>query len=453
MSVEDQAVAGGRRARPADLIGSPGLPGARPKGLERWENLELPVYRALPFVTLAIATVVLFVDPPAAWPYLPGTLVIAFVAATWVFILHTRRPPLVEQAPLGVVYFVGLIVFAGVLVAIAPWYGIFAWVGYVQAATVLPGRWRYVGVVATAVVMSISNNGGLHEPTPSAITGYAVMFVVNCMLAGTMLFFADVGLVQHERRKRMVAELAEANDKLRTALAENAGLHAQLLTQAREAGVLDERQRMAREIHDTIAQGLTGVITQLEAARQAHHDPVEWSRHLDTAIRLARESLSEARRSVHAVRPEALDVARLPEALAEVGRRWAEVNGIAAQVTTTGTVRALHPEVEVTVLRVAQEALTNVAKHAQATRVGVTLSYMEDVVTLDVRDNGVGFIPGLPDGPTASATGDGHQQGGFGLVAMRQRVHRLAGRLEVESEPGQGTAISATVPAIVGGPA
>ena len=140
---------------------------------------------------------------------------------------------------------------------------------------------------------------------------------------------------------------------------------------------------------------------------------------------------------MRAVRPEALENTKLPEALAEIAARWSTVNGVAATVTTTGTAQALHPEVEVTLLRVAQEALANVAKHAGASRAWITLSYMDDVVTLDVRDDGAGFrVPASPGG-------------GFGLTTMRQRVQRLAGHLEIESEPGGGTAISARVPAIL----
>jgi signal transduction histidine kinase len=113
--------------------------------------------------------------------------------------------------------------------------------------------------------------------------------------------------------------------------------------------------------------------------------------------------------------------------------------------------RALHPEVEVTLLRVAQEALANVAKHAGASRAGVTLSYIEDVVSLDVRDDGTGFVP--PAGSAAPAAPNGSlSAGGFGLIAMRQRVSRLAGQLEIESEPGAGTAVSASLPAIPLGP-
>jgi CheY-like chemotaxis protein len=175
------------------------------------------------------------------------------------------------------------------------------------------------------------------------------------------------------------------------------------------------------------------------AAQGAGDRPADWRRHLDNAAQLARESLSEARRSVQAVGPEPLTAARLPEALAEVADRWSGLHGVAAEVATTGTPRPMHPEVEVALLRTAQEALANVAKHAGASRVVLMLSYMEDLVTLDIRDDGVGFDP--------AAVGDRPQRdGGFGLTVMRQRVHRLAGTLEIESEPGAGTAIWAGIP-------
>ena len=197
----------------------------------------------------------------------------------------------------------------------------------------------------------------------------------------------------------------------------------------------------AREIHDTLAQGLTGIITQLEAAQQTASEP-ERERRIDNAKRLARDSLAEARRSVQALRPQALEDSKLPDALADAVTRWTATSGVLAEVRTTGDPQALHPEVEVTLLRVAQEALANVAKHAGAAHAWVTLSYMEDVVTLDVRDDGSGF-------DRAEPSPDG---GGFGLIAMRQRVNRLAGQLEIESEPGVGTAVSASLPAIPLGP-
>jgi signal transduction histidine kinase len=204
-----------------------------------------------------------------------------------------------------------------------------------------------------------------------------------------------------------------------------------LFARSAEIGALEERNRLAREIHDTLAQGLTGIVTQLEAARSGR----DATRRIEAAIALARQSLSEARRSVHALRPEPLVGARLPDAVAQVARDWSELHGVPAQVTTTGDAQPMHPDVEVVLLRAAQEALANVGRHAGASRVGLTLSYMGDVVTLDVRDDGVGFTPNGVNG-------------GYGLAAMRERLAGLSGTLAIESEPSGGTAISATVPAL-----
>jgi signal transduction histidine kinase len=198
---------------------------------------------------------------------------------------------------------------------------------------------------------------------------------------------------------------------------------------------------MAREIHDTLAQGLTGIITQLAAASQVREDSAEREHHLAAAADLARESLREARRSVAAVTPEALRDSKLPDALRHVAARWSELHNLPAQFTSNGLARPLRPEIEVALLRTAQEALANVAKHARASRVGVTLSYMGDVVTLDIRDDGTGFAPERSDGVAG-------ERGGFGLTAMRQRALALGGRLEIESEAGGGTAICASIPEI-----
>jgi signal transduction histidine kinase len=214
------------------------------------------------------------------------------------------------------------------------------------------------------------------------------------------------------------------------------------LAQAREAGIFDERQRMAGEIHDTIAQGLAGIITQLQAADRAT-DEAGRSRHLAHVHTLAKESLAEARRSVQALRPEPLTGSRLPDALDELGRKWSATSGVPIRIETTGDAYPLLPDLEVTLYRVAQESLANAGKHADASMVGLTLSYSDDVVMLDVRDNGVGFAPDSLSQKEKDIDGTG-----FGLEAMRQRLQRVDGMLVIESAPGDGTAVNAQVPAI-----
>jgi signal transduction histidine kinase len=410
--------------------------------LDSWERRLDATIRFVPYVALAVSVMLCWVVAPF-WPApsLPGTFVLSGVAALWMLWMVTLHPGWVERQTLMTVYFVVLYVLIAVLVLRSPLFGFFAFSGYLHAGYALRGGWRFVGVAGTAVLSSLSQAGGVS--TLRSVAGVEIFLVVvlfNVSLACAMTFLGTVTTEQSQRRKQIIEELAEANQKLEAALAENAGLHVQLLTQAREAGVLDERQRMAGEIHDTLAQGLTGVITQLEAADQARQRQVDWRRHVHTAAQLARDSLAEARRSVHALRPQPLDDAQLPEALGEVVNRWSTVHGIAAELVTTGTPQPLLPEIEVALLRTAQEALANVANHANASRVGLTLSYMEDLVTLDVRDDGTGFDPSDSRPET--------RDGGFGLKAMRERVRRIAGTLEVESEPGSGTAVSASVPAI-----
>lgn len=415
----------------------------------RWEHGESAVLRLAPYATLlfsaALTVLATELSPPGYWAPLAPTLALTAGTVLWVLYMSTLHPDWAGHR-LGTVYYVGLLILAAALVSRAPWYGFFAWIGYIQTQSYLRGRWRYVGIGATALVAAYAQVGSRPPDSLLALAGYLAVASFNALLAGAFSVISWRVEQQNQIRKQMVVELAEANSRLATTMQENVGLHAQLVTQAREAGVLDERQRMAGEIHDTLAQGLIGIVAQLEAAEQARDCPAEWQRHLDAAARLARESLTEARRSVQALRPEPLEAARLPEALTEVAGRWSALHGPAAEVVTTGTARPLHPEVEVALLRTAQEALSNVAKHAAASRVGLTLSYMDDQVTLDVRDDGAGFTPGQATRPAPAGRAGDTLAGGFGLTAMRQRLQRLAGRLEIESEPGAGTAISASIP-------
>ncbi|WP_027944532.1 sensor histidine kinase [Amycolatopsis taiwanensis] len=412
----------------------------------RWERRETVVGKVLPYPLLGAGT--LFTLLQALWgepvPYWP-VLGLAVTAMIWLLWFHTLHPEWHDNVPLMGLYYAGLLVLAFGLVALSPWYGFFTFVGYVQAFQYLKGRWRYVGVAATATVASVSYLGGLSSIKASNLWwGWVILAVIVTLLASSFTYFGEMAERRNEKQKKALAELHEANVKLEAALEENAGLHSQLLVQAREAGVLDERQRMAREIHDTLAQGLAGILTQLQAAEQTLDEPSTLRRHLTNATDLARESLTEARRTVHAVEPVVLAQARLPDAINDVAKRWSEVNHIDAVLTTTGDARPMHADIEVALLRTAQEALTNVAKHANASRVGLTLSYMGDIVSLDVRDDGVGFEPNVK-------RTNGSTNGGFGLAGMRQRVQRLAGRLDIESEPGGGTAVSASVPAIPAG--
>jgi signal transduction histidine kinase len=219
-------------------------------------------------------------------------------------------------------------------------------------------------------------------------------------------------------------------------------LEADLASAERMTGRLQERQRLAREIHDTLAQAFASILLHFERAEQA--DSLAGSPakpHLDLARSVAQEGLEDARRMLGALRPEVLEQKALAEALERVCQDWSRRSGIAAGLTVTGSPYPLHPDIEVAVLRGTQEALTNAGRHAEARTASVTLSYMEDVVVLDVQDDGMGFVP---------AAVAGH---GFGLTGMRERASRLGGNLSIESAPGEGTTVSLTLPAMVTGTA
>ncbi|MER6172314.1 sensor histidine kinase [Streptosporangium sp. NPDC001681] len=342
-----------------------------------------------------------------------------------------------EYDMVGRVYYVARLTLGSVLTWLNPFFAIYVVIGYFDADRLLPRRQMYAGLLATAVTMAGSQSGGMPPADGTQWVAFGVLFALNASLT---LVFGSIRVkeAEHARaRAATIAELESANTRLEQAMRENAGLQAQLLVQAREAGVNDERRRLAAEIHDTIAQGLAGIVTQLQAAADSA-DPAVAGDHVERAAALARHSLGEARRSVQNLGPGALEHDTLPEALKNIVETWSVSTGVRAEFTVTGTVEALHGEIEATVLRIAQETLANAGRHARATRVGVTLSYMEDEVSLDVRDNGCGFDPHtLPRRETTR---------GFGLGGMRARAERIAGTVEIESEPGYGTAVSARVP-------
>jgi signal transduction histidine kinase len=415
--------------------------------LVRWQQRasRLPVTASMPYALVVVLAAVTLSTRTTDRAAVPVVLSLCALAAGWMLFMWRLHPTWRNRVPHVVVFVVGLQVITAALVlweAFAlgsGWFGFLAAVcfGYTRALPRL--RWQLAGAAGVAFIAASSQTAGLNSSEIFHVAVAIVLLAVDLLLMGSLMWLLWDHDQQAAGNQRALAELGAANRRLEATIAENEGLHQQLLVQAREAGILDERQRMAREIHDTLAQGLTGIVTQLQAAEQAASrapgEPTGWRRHVAAAKRLARESLTEARRSVDALRPEPLEGCRLSEALTGVAERWSALNGVPAQVTTTGSVRPIAAEAEFALLRAAQEALANVARHAHASRVGLTISYMENEVALDVRDDGVGFDPAALDR-------------GFGLVAMRQRIAGLSGTLQVESEPGGGTAVSACVPTV-----
>jgi signal transduction histidine kinase/ligand-binding sensor domain-containing protein len=202
--------------------------------------------------------------------------------------------------------------------------------------------------------------------------------------------------------------------------------------------VLEERGRLAREIHDTLAQGFVGISSQLDAVALTLNGHVDLARkHLELARKMVRHSLTEARRSVMDLRASALEGHDLPAALSEAAHQWTAGSAVQIRVDVEGESRTLPEETEQHLLRIAQEAVTNAVKHARASQVRIHLAMAGRKLSLSVADNGRGF-----EQDEAFSEVGGH----FGLLGMRERAERLGGELQLHSEPGQGTEVEVTVP-------
>ncbi|MGC3956550.1 MAG: sensor histidine kinase, partial [Verrucomicrobiota bacterium] len=209
--------------------------------------------------------------------------------------------------------------------------------------------------------------------------------------------------------------------------------HRREMAEAEFAAILTERNRVAREIHDTLAQGLAATSVQLRLARKkAGGDSEALQTHLDAAQQLVRDSLQEARNSIWNTRSQVLETGDLPTALNGILKQMADGSELKTALEITGRPRRFAPVLENNLLRVGQEAITNAVRHARAKNIKVTLEFGERQFRLTVRDDGKGFDPAEPP----------QSPGGFGLLGMRERAKELKGDWQVRSKPDQGTEIT-----------
>jgi signal transduction histidine kinase len=256
---------------------------------------------------------------------------------------------------------------------------------------------------------------GLVRPEDISSTGVwaALEFAMAVLF---VLLFSE--LVVRERLAR--AELAEAHRRL-----------GEYAIQVEDLAIVQERNRLAREIHDSLGHHLTAIHIHLQAARAVmDSQPAAAVAALERAQSLTQEGLSEVRRSVAALRASPLEDRPLPEALAALAAECRQT-GIAVELLVTGNHRPLGPPLKLALFRAAQEGLTNVRKHAQASRVEVRLDYGNEVVRLTVQDNGVGTV---------------EIGGGFGLLGVRERLQLLGGQVQIRTAPAQGFTLEVEAP-------
>ncbi|GAB3470012.1 sensor histidine kinase [Actinophytocola sediminis] len=280
-----------------------------------------------------------------------------------------------------------------------------------------------VALTAAAAIVAFAAHHG------SASVAVAIGPALGAAVAVAVVWGYQALYRESERRRRLIEELTATR--------------ADLADAQHTAGVLAERERLAREIHDTLAQGLSSIQLLLSAADRAlPATAMPAAGYVHQARQAAADNLAEARRFVAALSPPALDGTTLAGALARLCATTSTRHPITARFHVTGDPVPLPAAHEVVLVRVAQAALANTVRHAAATTAEVTLSYLGDHVAVDVIDDGVGFDPDrLPDPDP--------ERGGFGLAAMRARTHALGGTLTIEAAPGHGTALAAQLPLAV----
>lgn len=292
----------------------------------------------------------------------------------------------------------------------------------------LPTRWA---IGATFVFLSglAAIEVGRDGWTSDAIRSVAPQVALQIGLSLLMGLFITHVFIQAEKRAELIDEL----ERTRTELAQ--------LEHSR--GVLAERERLSHEIHDTLAQGFTSILTLAQAIEVAlDRDPGAVRDRLALLEQTARDNLAEARALVSSLAPVSLQDASLPEAIERIAARFADETGLEVDLQVDDSGPPLPANVEVVLLRTAQEALTNVRRHAGARRVVVALRFRPGpgaAATVAVVDDGRGFRPGAA-------------QDGYGLRGMRARVEQVGGQLDVVSAPGAGTTVRATVRATPGVP-
>lgn len=256
------------------------------------------------------------------------------------------------------------------------------------------------------------------------------------LVGGLFAWGISRGYLQMERDAQERTSLVNS---LMRAQEETSALQEELARSQHEAGIAAERTRLAREIHDTIAQQLSSIGLHAKAASAASNLDAA-NEALERIDHLSGQSLTDLRRIIAALAPAELDSQALAGALSRILDDFATDSGVKSRVDIEPGLPLLDPSLQIALLRTAQSALSNVRRHAQATTVVLSLSYSDDEVRLDIVDDGRGFTP--PTGKLQHNT----PVGGFGLTAMNRRLNELGGGLDVESAIGEGTALCAHLP-------
>jgi signal transduction histidine kinase len=308
----------------------------------------------------------------------------------------------------------------------------FVWVAFslwLLAGHFLPWRWALPYAATVLAVVVAAPWHATRVLTLAQVVGPVIGAVFALIVSRGQVRLVRDGL----ERERLVASLVEAQ-------AEAESLHNQLAATQRESGMLSERTRLSRDIHDTLAQGFSSILLLARTAEVTSDEP-GLRDILRRIAATASANLDEARRVVGALAPRDLEGATLPASLRRLLDSFTEQTGIDGQLRVDGDLTALPTVVEVALVRTTQGALANVRRHAHASCVVVSLTETDDSVRLDIVDDGIGFDPAAVQARSSTPA-----SGGYGLPSTRARLRELGGGLEIETAPGEGTALTAHVP-------
>lgn len=386
------------------------------------------IWNIITYTFLIISICVCIANRDISWRLRLATVGLSLLWGLWYWLFVVKDHTWRERIPIRIVSVVVSITIAAALTWINMVFVILLFAYFGISFRILPAKFAIPHIVLVSILLAaryMNLDNGL-------FTTNNMLFLSGFL---TMAFFASVlGLFinsiarQSKERQRIISELKSTQGELAKV--------------ERESGIVAERQRIAGDIHDKLAQGFTSIILQLQNAEAViDNDHADVRPYIERALTAARESLAEARSVLWALRPEILVHEQIGVALDRTAQKWMESTGIRAAVKIDGDSIPLQAEVETVLLRAAGEALANVQKHARASEVILTLSFIGEEVVLDVQDDGRGFSVAdstLPDGLVSE---------GYGLLAMRERVEKLGGRMNIESAPGEGTTLAVKIPA------
>ncbi|MFI6029678.1 sensor histidine kinase [Amycolatopsis magusensis] len=392
--------------------------------LEQPVELKLLRYWELFYLFVLVATLIaLQLQAAEPMPERTGGSALLVAGFGWYWWFGHR--PLVRTAgeistPVGVLAVAGVLVFFFAALLLAPGA---AWITpsvISQVFWLLSLRTSVVAVVLISFIpglISLSRGGNIAEQLATTIPAG----VIFCALALMLGLFVHRIAQQKEDQTVLIERLAASRSEVSRL--------------SHEAGTAAERERLAREIHDTLAQGFTSIVALVQAIEsELDTDPAAARRHLELTARTARENLDEARSMVAALTPSALTSGTLADAVRRQADRLAAETALTVTCRIDGPLPKLATAAEVVLLRAAQEALHNTRRHAHATTVSLELSIVDDKVRLTVRDDGVGFDPDAP-------------RSGYGLAGMAARARQVGGELSVHSGAHGGTELAVEVPA------